>query len=85
MDVENYRLKDALNQRSYLSTILHRLLPDFADYNDPRIWRFTGTISYKQYRRYVAMDMAGQKKEIVDEVTPLLAAIPTADNWNGEH
>ena len=60
---ENYRLKDALNQRSYLQDILLRLMPERRRTHDPRVWYFTGTISYKQYRRYVAMAIEGKKQE----------------------
>jgi len=83
--IENYRLKDALNQRSYLMEILHRFMPEYDDYNDPRVWRYTGTISYKQYRRIIAIANQEGKEKVIAEVKPLIEAIPTSDDWDGEH
>lgn len=75
-EVENYPLENDLNRRSLLSGILRKLMPEFDNYNDSRTWFYTGTLSYKQYRRLLALHYGKNNEQIIAECKPLIEKMP---------
>lgn len=56
-----------IHQRSNLSDILYKLLPDYDKHNDSTIWDYTGTLTVKQYKRTVALYYQKQYVQIRQE------------------
>lgn len=75
-EVENYPLEESLNQRSYLLDILVKLFPEYKTH----LWDFTGTITYKQYRRLLALFYSKQYDEIKAAVEEYLKSLNEPKN-----
>lgn len=75
-------LRDDITKHSNLNRILSKLLPEYANYNDDRIYNFTSTLTMKQYRRMLALYFQKQNKQIKEEFEEYLQSLKQPTNEN---